>query len=123
MSPFGQAGLRSHRGDSSGGCRCIVVLGGSCYARNTSEGAQYGCRFSAYLYFDGGAVGNTLGEMEGCVEGGQAATADDNDPVTDHTHLGQEVRAQDNGMIASQFLDQIAHFCDLYWAETDGRFV
>ena len=51
------------------------------------------------------------------------AAADDDDPVTNHTHLRQDMSAQQHRMIAAQILDHPANVHNLAGVQTHRRFI
>src|SRR5690348_900649 len=57
------------------------------------------------------------------VHGGDFTFVDDDDAIARHAHFGQDVRGQDNRVIAREAFDQVAHFDDLLGIEADGRLV
>ena len=48
----------------------------------------------------------------------QLAAIDDDDFPANRLHFGKNVRAENNGVIAREALDQFSRFGDLFWIET-----
>src|SRR5258708_10197412 len=73
--------------------------------------------------------GDAFGALEATVEvlrsvlGHHAAIGDDDDARTGRGHLGQDVGAQDDRVLAAERLDQIAGLDNLLGIETAGRLV
>ena len=53
----------------------------------------------------------------------ELAVADDDDAVRDALHFRQDVRAQDDRVLAAELLDQLAHFRDLLRVQASRRLV
>ena len=51
------------------------------------------------------------------------ALVDDDDLFADLLHFGQDVRAENDGVIAGKAFDQLARFDDLFRVEAGGRLV
>ena len=72
---------------------------------------------------------DALGALEAAIEvlrrvlGHHAAVGDDDDARAGRGHLGQDVRAQDDGVLAAERLDQVARLDDLLRVEAAGRLV
>src|SRR5581483_8854437 len=65
----------------------------------------------------------TLGEVLGSILGRDLPVADDHHPPAGHADLGQDVRGQDDGVLAAQAFDELSGLIDLLGVETDGWLV
>ena len=65
--------------------------------------------------------GHALSEMERRIERDQPATVDDNHAVAHHAHFGQEVGAEDDGVVVAQLLYHLTDFGDLHGVEAHRR--
>ena len=63
------------------------------------------------------------GEVLGRILGGHLAVVDDHHPAAGHADLRQDVRGQDDGMLAGQAFDELARLVDLLRVETHGGLV
>jgi hypothetical protein len=64
-----------------------------------------------------------IGEIGDCVGGDQFAMADDDDLVAGVLDLGQDMSAEDDGVVAGEAADQLAGFDDLLGVETGSGLV
>ena len=65
-------------------------------------------------------AGHQAGQVLGRVGRHQAPAGNDQDPVADRRHLGQNVAGEDHGVLLSQRVDQVTDLDDLQWVKADG---
>ncbi len=64
-----------------------------------------------------------LGQLGRGAHGGDLTTIDNHDPITGHTHLGQNMRRKDNRVIACEAFNQLAHIINLFGIKANCRLI